>query len=132
MRFALPAILLALVGGLGAVAAPPTSPATASFRLADGSAGCNFLRSGAIACRAEGAPRALVLEANGDTRTEGISVTWNDATRVLLEGESWWNGDVSCRVRGAIVCATANGGQIAVAADGVGALAPPVQATLTD
>ena len=74
--------------------------------------------------------KALVLDADGESRAADVTVEWTRATRVLLPGESWWHGNVSCRARDGIVCSTANGGTISVAAGGVGALAPAVEATL--
>ena len=119
---------LAAVGGAAGTAATGP-PAPAAFRLADGSAGCAFSESGAIACRAQGGERALVLERDGDSRAADVPVAWTEETRVLLPGESWWHGEVACRARGGIVCATANGGTISVGTAGVGALAPAVEAT---
>ena len=123
---------LGAVSGTAGTASPGGKPAPAAFRLADGSAGCTYLSSGAIACRAEGQPRALVLERSGKSRVAGVAVEWSDRTRALLPGESWWHGNVSCRAQTGIVCSTANGGTISVASSGVGALAPAVVATLQD
>lgn len=121
---ALAAAALTALFGLAAVAAiagtgdPGGTPATAAFRLGDGSAGCNFRESGEIACRAAGSEAAVVLEPSGDSRVEmDGAVGWDEQTPVLLAAESWWNGAVSCRVAPSqrIVC-TAGDGSIAAGA----------------
>ncbi len=117
---------IAAVSGTAAGTGAAGKPAAAAFRLADGSAGCNMLSSGTIACRAEGTRSALVLAADGGSRVDDTPVSWNGATRVLLDGESWWNGAFTCRAAETLVCSTGNGGQITVGRDGVGALAPAV------
>jgi hypothetical protein len=78
--------LFAVVLG-GALAASGTArttgggtPERASFRLADGSAGCTY-DGGRLAC--------------GTRETGGA---WVDATTVLRATESWWHGGFSCRV----------------------------------
>jgi len=103
-------------------------PAPAAFRLVDGSAGCNFLDSGEIACRADGSATALVLEPDGDVRLDDIAVRWDDSTPALRPAESWWHGGFSCGVEdGRLSCATASGGVVEVGPDGeAGALVPPV------
>jgi hypothetical protein len=99
--FALPAV--AGVAGTG----DPGSPAAAAFRLADGSAGCNFRDTGEIACRAAGDGEAAVLSPAGDPSTApATSVGWDRETPVLLAAESWWHGEFRCRVAASqIVCA---------------------------
>ena len=120
--------LLAVTGVAGT--AGKGEPAPAAFRLADGSAGCNFLASGVIACRAMGAPSAVVLEPDGDVRPDDVTVTWNDATTVLQPAESWWHGGFSCSAAdGRISCATASGGVIEVGPDGEAGALPPAIAT---
>jgi hypothetical protein len=102
------------------------TPVSASFRLADGSVGCAYA-GGSIRCRSEGGPAALTLGPDGDSHASDDDVLWDRSTPVLLGGESWWNGDVTCLAgESDITCSTANGGRILVSADGVGALAPPV------
>ena len=112
MRFALPAILLALFGGIGAVAAPPTSPAAASFRLADGSAACAHER-GALLCSARGLTASVVLERDGDTRATRRAVAWDAGTPVLRRTESWWYDGFTCKAQAVgLRCATVSGGAI--------------------
>jgi hypothetical protein len=102
------------------------TPVSASFRLGDGSVGCAYA-DGTIRCRSKGGPAALTLEPGGDSHASDDHVLWDRSTPVLLGGESWWNGDVTCLAgESDITCSTANGGRIIVAADGAGALAPPV------
>ncbi|MGH3130920.1 MAG: hypothetical protein ACRDNX_08900 [Gaiellaceae bacterium] len=106
-------------------------PAPASFRLANGSAGCSFFDSGEIGCRTEAGPSALVLEPDGDSRPADVFVGWDETTPVLLSGESWWHGDVVCRAGGDdVTCSTETGGEIVVGARGAGGLAPPVEVSL--
>jgi hypothetical protein len=117
---------LLAVTGLASTAASGGDPAPAAFRLADGSAGCNFLESGEIACRATGSTNALVLTRDGEVRTEDASVAWNDDTPVLQAAESWWHADFSCSVaQGALVCTSGSGGVIAVGRDGEAGTVPP-------
>ena len=115
----------AAVSGTAGTAAPGGKPAAAAFRLADGSVGCNFFASGTIACRSADSRTALVLEPDGESRAADVDVRWTKRTRVLLAGESWWNGAFSCRVDHGVVCGTDGGGQIVVGRNRVGALAPP-------
>ena len=109
------ALGLALVGaaavsGVAGTSAPGGAPVPAAFRLADGSAGCVFDRAGAIACRRAGAETALVLERDGTVSRRDRDVGWTAATTVLLPGESWWNGHVSCAAREAgIRCSSRTG-----------------------
>ena len=86
----------AAVSGVASTSAPGGAPVPAAFRLPDGSAGCVFDRSGSIACRRAGAETALVLAPDGTVRERDAEVSWSAATPVLLPGESWWNGGVSC------------------------------------
>jgi hypothetical protein len=121
--------LLAMTGVAGTGAAGG-DPAPAAFRLGDGSAGCNFLASGELACRAAGSPTALVLEGDSGVRSADIAVHWNDSTPVLGAAESWWHAGVNCRVNaGRLACSTAEGGAIEVGSDGEAALVPPVTYT---
>jgi hypothetical protein len=121
---------LLAVTGLAGTGASGGDPAPAAFRLADGSAGCNFLDSGEIACRAAESPSALVLAPDGEVRAEDVAVSWNDETPVLQSAESWWHGDVSCGVvEGRLACATASGGAIEVGPDGEAGTIPPASAT---
>lgn len=102
------------------------TPVSASFRLADGSVGCAYA-AGTISCRSERGPAALTLGHDGASHASDDRVLWDRSTPVLLGGESWWNGDVTCLAgESEVTCSTANGGRILVGADGVGALAPPV------
>jgi hypothetical protein len=121
--------LLAVTGVAGTGSAGG-DPVPAAFRLDDGSAGCNFLDSGEIACRATGSPSALVLEPDGAVRAADVAVRWDDSTPVLNASESWWHGGFACRVDGGrLGCSSADGGVIEVGADGEGALVPPVSHT---
>jgi hypothetical protein len=121
---------LLAVTGLAGTAASGGDPAPAAFRLADGSAGCNFLESGEIACRAAESPSALVLTGDGDVRAADVPVSWGDETPVLQAAESWWHGDFSCSVEeGRLECASASGGVIAVGHDGEAGAIPPASST---
>ena len=101
-------------------------PAPSAFRLADGSAGCNFLGSGEIACRATGSPSPLVLEPDGDVRADDVAVRWDDSTPVLRAAESWWHGGFSCgAAHGRLACSTLSGGRIEVGPDGEAGALPP-------
>jgi hypothetical protein len=122
---------LLAVTGVAGTGASGGDPAPAAFRLADGSAGCNFLDSGEIACRATGSPSALVLEQDGDVRESQVAVSWDDSTPVLKAAESWWHGGFSCSAAdGRLGCATASGGVIEVGPDGEAGALPPAVATL--
>lgn len=95
----------AAVSGVAGTQAPGGAPAPASFRLSDGSAGCAFDRSGSLACRRAGAQTSLVLEPDGTVHKRRADVSWTRATTVLLPGESWWNGGVSCLAgEGTVTC----------------------------
>ena len=105
----------AAVAGVAGTSASGGAPAPAAFRLADGSAACVFDRAGGIACRRAGAPKALVLEPDGTVREDGRAVGWTAATPVLLPGESWWNGGVSCVAgEGTVVCSGRSGDSLAL------------------
>jgi hypothetical protein len=119
------------VTGVAGTGSAGGDPVPASFRLGDGSAGCNFLASGEIACRAAGSPSALMLEPDGDVRATDVAVRWDDSTPVLNAAESWWHGGFTCRVvDGArLGCSSADGGVVEVGADGEAALVPPVSHT---
>jgi hypothetical protein len=89
-------------------------PAEAAFRLADGSAGCVYA-DGRIACRADRMREAVVLAADGATSVGGLPVSWTRETTVLRPTESWWHGDLTCRVaERRLVCASLAGGTLAV------------------
>ena len=126
-------ILLAVLalGGLLAVSGlagtgERGTPVAASFRLADGSVACAYSEA-TIRCRADGRPAGLQLYADGDSRAARETVRWDRSTPVLLAGESWWNGDISCLGgEREITCSTLSGGRIVVGVEGAGALAPPV------
>jgi hypothetical protein len=123
---------LLAVTGVAGTGASAGDPSPAAFRLADGSAGCNFLDSGEIACRATASPSALVLEPDGDVRADDDhAVTWDESTPVLQASESWWHGDFSCGAAdGRLGCATASGGVIEVGPDGEGGALPPAVASI--
>jgi hypothetical protein len=106
------------VTGLAGTGASGGDPAPAAFRLPDGSVACNY-EDGTVACRADSAPSVLVLEPDGSSHDdEGRHIAWDSSTPVLLPGESWWHGDVSCRASvHEIVCATGTG-ELYVGADG--------------
>lgn len=108
---------LAVSSGAGTPAGLDGTPAPATFRLSDGSAGCAFDGS-RLACATAGG-RGVVLEADGDSSPAPKAVTWNEATPVLQRTESWWHGGFSCRVAGGIVCERGSG-SISVGAEGVG------------
>lgn len=113
-------ILTALaVGGLLAVGATARDtstgvPAPASFRLADGSAGCAF--DGAkLACSGAASSPTVVLDDRGRTRAARHRVEWDASTPVLRWTESWFNGVFSCRLdERTILCTTTDGGFLAV------------------
>ena len=122
---------LLAVTGVAGTGTSAGDPAPAAFRLADGSAGCNFLDSGEIACRATESPTALVLEPNGDVRADDVAVTWDERTPVLQASESWWHSDFSCSAaEGRLGCATASGGVIEVGPDGEAGALPPAVASI--
>jgi hypothetical protein len=125
-RFAAVLVALAAGGGLASVsgsAGTPGSdaePAPAAFRLADGSVGCAFLASGAIACRGADAESAVLLEPDGDSGPSDVEVAWDESTPVLLAAQSWWHGRISCRVRDDAVVCTAGDGGIEASPTGIG------------
>jgi hypothetical protein len=112
-------LIVLTIGGLLAVGATARGtndgvPAPASFRLADGSAGCAF-DGMKLACRSASSPSAVALDGEGRTRASRERVAWDASTPVLLRTESWFNGAFSCRVADAtIVCSTTDGGLLAV------------------
>lgn len=126
-RFGIAAALPVALGGVLAVAGlaagtgPSGEPAPAGFRLFDSSAGCAYGSDGTIACRAAGAPSAIVLEPDGDSRFDDREVGWDETTPVLLPGESWWNGDVSCRAGEVEIECAAGTGTIRIGSEGAGA-----------
>jgi hypothetical protein len=128
-RFAVLAIAAAAAGavavltGFAGADGPADRSVPASFRLEDGSAACARLESGAIACRARDGEASVVIEPDGSSHPADIELRWDDSTPVLLGAESWWDGDVRCRVgAGALSCARA-GGAIFVDAGGIGGIA---------
>jgi hypothetical protein len=93
-------LLAAVVGGALAVSGTARTtgggtPERATFRLADGSAGCTYDR-GELAC--------------GSRDTGGA---WVDSTTVLRPTESWWHGGFSCRVQSRLLVCTRADGSIA-------------------
>ena len=122
MRFALPAMLLALVLGVGAVSAPPTSPAHAAFRLPDESAACAYER-GALLCSARSVTGTVVLERDGDTRATRRAVAWDARTPVLRRTESWWHAGFTCGAQAdGLRCATLSGGAIFITPQRLGGI----------
>jgi hypothetical protein len=115
-RFALAAGLALAAGGtlavagLAGTAGGDGDPAAAAFRVADGSAACNYA-DGKLSCRADGMPAAVVLEPDGRAHAgDPSTVGWDDSTPVLLRSESWWHGGFSCRLSAAaIACRSAAG-----------------------
>lgn len=98
------------VSGVAGTGGPSGTPATAAFRLANGSAACNYA-DGAVVCRADGRAAAIVLARDGETReADAGAVAWDASTPVLRPGQSWWNGDVSCLAgETEVTCTGANG-----------------------
>ena len=123
--------VVAVLGGLLAVAgtARPVSagaPASAAFRLPDGSAGCAFDGS-KLACRAARDTTAVVMNTAGQTEADRVDVEWNAATTVLRSSERWWHGEFSCGVEDReIVCTTLSGGLLVAGAARVAGAAPPL------
>jgi hypothetical protein len=108
------------VSGVAGTGAPGGAPADAEFRLADGSAACNYA-DGAVVCRADGVDGAAVLESDGSTHdADASAVAWDESTPVLLPGESWWNGEVSCLAGEAEVTCTAADGELRIGEAGAG------------
>jgi len=109
------------VAGIAGPAGGGGTPAAASFRLADGSAGCVYRSSGEIACRAVGVEAAAVLAADGSSRIDSEApVAWDDSTPVLLAAESWWHGAFTCRVAAARIVCSAGDGSIEAGGGGIG------------
>jgi len=120
---------VAALGGLLAVSGTANSassgaPATAAFRLADGSVGCAF--DGArLACRSANAGNAVVLTSEGRTHADDVGVVWNAATTVLRSSERWLHGSFSCRVdTEEVICTTLSGGLLAAGPARVGGASP--------
>ena len=64
---------------------------------------------------------AAVLEPDGSSHEGDVSdVGWDESTPVLLPGESWWNGDVSCLAGEDEVTCSAADGVLHVSATGAG------------
>lgn len=106
--------------GFAGAGSPSGAPTPASFRLEDGSAACAMIGSDEVVCRARGGDAAVVLEQDGSSHPSDAELSWDASTPVLLAAESWWAGDVRCRlVAGALSCARA-GGAIFVVTGGVG------------
>ncbi len=125
VRWAATLALVSVAAGVAAVfglAAPTDAaePAEAAFRLEDGSVGCRLVSPDQLACRAAGAETAAVLDAEGGSRPDDVTVDLGTAVPVLLPSESWWNGAFSCRVRdGAVTCASGDGA-VTVSPGGLG------------
>ena len=100
-----------------------------SFRLADGSAACKWQPDGSVACRSASGGASLVLAQDGSIVIGGPLVTWSSRTPVLRNGQTAQRGAISCRAGVSLVCSTASGGRLEVAARGAGALVPPVSHT---
>jgi hypothetical protein len=117
------ALVLALggvlaVSGLAATSHSGGAPAAAAFRLADSSVACNYA-DGTVACRADRVDAVVVLEADGSSHEdEDRAVAWDDSTPVLLPGESWWHGDVSCRADAREITCSSGPGELHVGAEG--------------
>jgi hypothetical protein len=108
------------VSGVAGTGEPGGTPAAAAFRLADGSAACNYA-DGTLVCRADGMEGAVVLEPDGSQHgAEASTVAWDQSTPVLLPSESWWNGDVACRAGERELSCTAADGELHLAAAGAG------------
>jgi hypothetical protein len=123
-RRASAALLVLALGGVLAVSSlagtshSGGAPAAAAFRLADSSVACNYA-DGTVACRADGLTAVVVLEADGSSHEdEGRAVAWDDSTPVLLPGESWWHGDVSCRADAREITCASGSGELHVGAEG--------------
>ena len=117
------ALVLALggilaVSGLAGTSHSGGAPAAAAFRLADGSVACNYA-DGTVACRADRVDAVVVLEADGSSHEdEDRAVAWDDSTPVLLPGESWWHGEVSCRADAREITCMSGSGELHVGAEG--------------
>ena len=123
----LAAVVLGTLAVSGAARTPGGgggTPAPASFRLSDGSAGCVFDGS-RLACATKSPRLGVVLEADGSSHPAAGAVTWDETTPVLQRTDSWWHGGFSCRVEGRLVCERGNG-SISVGAGGVGGAASSV------
>jgi hypothetical protein len=108
------------VSGLAGTGDAGGMPAAAAFRLADGSVACDYAH-GRVACSAAGQDEAIVLEPDGSSHAGAVSeVGWDESTPVLLPGESWWNGDLSCLAAEAEVTCTAGDAELHVTATGAG------------
>jgi hypothetical protein len=116
----LAAVTLGMLAVSGAARTPggDGTPAPASFRLSDGSAGCAFDGT-RLACATASLPTGVVLEADGSSRPATHAVLWDETTPVLRRTESWWHGGFSCHVEDRLVCERGNG-SISVGAGGVG------------
>lgn len=129
MRRVVVTFLAVLACGLLAVTAIASSglsggtPAPASFRLADGSAGCRLVAANELACRTKGIGASVVLRSDGSSRVAHVDVTWTRATPVLRAGEQWWHAGFVCRVdRGRAYC-TAGDGSVAAGRARIGGVA---------
>jgi hypothetical protein len=108
------------VAGVAGTATPGGQPATAAFRLGDGSVACDYV-DGRVACSAVGRDSAVVLEPDGSSHEGDVAdVAWDDSTPVLVPGESWWNGDVSCVAGEDEITCSAADGVLHVSATGAG------------
>jgi hypothetical protein len=114
---------VAVLTGFAGAEGPADRPVQASFRLEDGSAACALLENRDVACRARGGDAAVVLEPDGSSRPSEIELYWDDSTPVLLAAESWWDGDVRCRLAAGALSCTRGGGAIFVDTGGIGGIA---------
>ena len=113
-----------MAGTAGPVSAG--APASAAFRLPDGSAGCAF-DGEKLACRALRDTTAVVMDASGQTEADRVAVEWSNATTVLRSSERWWHGGFSCGVEEReIVCSTLSGGLLVAGATRIAGAVPPV------
>jgi hypothetical protein len=120
IAFAAAATGLAAVTGVAGTGAAGGEPAPASFRLENGSVGCRLLSAEELACRADGAETAVVLDASGGSSASDVDVDWDETTPVLLQAQSWWNGAFACGVEDDAVTCTAGDGAATASAGGLG------------
>ena len=119
------AVSLAVGAGLASAA---TASRQATFRVADGSVACAYLRNGTLACRNERVAPAMAIRAKGAPRLARVSFAWSASTPVLARGETWRRGAISCRALAReIVCRNGSDSAIFVSRRSVAAsIAPAV------
>lgn len=105
---------LAAVAGIASTQGVAGTPAPASFRLAGGSVGCAFDADGAVTCSAREGAVARRLEPDGSSGAPGSGQAWAAGARVLLAGERWVHGEVSCLAGRAAIACSGYGGSIRV------------------